>query len=280
MHNETTYILGDPQVPLQLNLHMAGITLPDPNYRMNRWLPYCGYYIFESITDGCGILETTETTYYLKAGDAYLIPAGSSCEYKSVKHDPWTKIWFNVSGELVSTLCSLYHLNQITVFKQIDIADDFRQALDIITRQSSDAYSDFSLALHGIINKFYIFQQQQKALEEDNSPQEAIELKKYLDMTWMRKTSQQDLCKLINKSPAQMQRIFKAAWGVSPGQYVQQKRLKTAIQYLENTSFTIRRIAEHVGFSNEYYFANWFKEKTGYAPKSYQPPDPKSGNRK
>lgn len=66
-----------------------------------------------------------------------------------------------------------------------------------------------------------------------------------------------------------MQRIFKAAWGVSPGQYVQEIRLKTAIQYLSNTNFTIRRIAERVGFNNEYYFANWFKEKTGYAPKSY-----------
>ena len=42
-----------------------------------------------------------------------------------------------------------------------------------------------------------------------------------------------------------------------------------AIQYLENTNFTIKRIAEHIGFSNEYYFANWFKTETGFAPKRH-----------
>ena len=66
MYNELTYILSDPQIPLQLKLHMAGITLPDPHYRMNRWGYPCGYYIFESIVSGYGILETPETTYYLE----------------------------------------------------------------------------------------------------------------------------------------------------------------------------------------------------------------------
>ena len=268
MYNELTYILSDPQIPLQLKLHMAGITLPDPHYRMNRWNSPCAYYIFESIVSGYGVLETPETTYYLEPGDAYLIPAGSVCEYQSAKHDPWTKIWFNVSGELISSLCNLYQLNTIKVFKQIKLNDTFRQTLDIIEHNRSNAYSEFALALHNIINKFYIFQQQK---EHDHTSQEAVELKKFLDIAWRRKITQQELCELISKSPAQMQRIFKAAWGMSPGQYVQQKRLKTAIQYLENTNFTIRRIAEHTGFSNEYYFANWFKEKTGYAPKSYRP---------
>lgn len=267
MYLETTFVLNDPEVPVPLKLLMAGITHPAPNYHMNRWGSPCGYYILEAVISGKGILETSDTTYYLEPGDAYIIPQGSVCEYRSLKQDPWEKIWFNVRGELLNTLCALYKINNITVFKNIDMGSDFAKALEIVKNNRSNAYSELSLALHGIINKFYIFSQK-NATPEQYSP-EAVKLKNFLDSAWMRKVSQQDLCKLINKSPAQMQRIFKCAWGVSPGQYIQDKRLKMAIQYLSNTKFTIRRIAAHVGFSNEYYFANWFKEKTGYAPKSY-----------
>ncbi|MBO7327260.1 MAG: helix-turn-helix domain-containing protein [Lentisphaeria bacterium] len=275
MHLETTYVLNEPEIPLQIHLHMAGITHPNPHYRMDRWANPCSYYIFEMVTNGHGVLETIDTTYYLEAGDAYLIPQGTKCSYHSDKKDPYEKIWFNVSGELITALCSLYNLNTITVFRQIKLEEEFAQALKEVARNHKNAYCSLAVALHSIINKFHIFQNQ-KVLN-NNYSRDAILLKDYLDMTWMRKLSQQKLCQLINKSPAQMQRIFKAAWGVSPGQYVQEIRLKTSIQYLSNTNFTIRRIAERVGFSNEYYFANWFKEKTGFAPKSY-PPQPRKAD--
>lgn len=267
MFNETTHVLNDPEIPMPLKLHMAGITYPDPRYRMNRWGAPCGYYILEAVTQGRGILKTRETTYGIEAGDAYLIPQGSVCEYQSVKQEPWKKIWFNVSGELINALCSLYKINSITVFRQINIAGDFMKALEIVEKNGNDAYSALALALHGIIGRFYLFMQQ-KAEPSNYSP-DALQLKQFLDAAWTRKVSQQELCRLINKSPAQMQRIFQMAWGTSPGKYVQEKRLKMALQYLNNTNFTIRQIAERIGFENEYYFANWFKEKTGFAPKSY-----------
>ena len=266
MERETTTLLGDPEIPLGLIVHMAGITHPDPHYRMNRWEHRSGYYIFEAIISGRGVLETEDTTHYLEAGDAYLISPGCICEYYSVKHDPWEKIWFNVSGELVEQLCGLYNLKGILTFKQIHLENEFRQALDPLLAHRSSAYENLALALHNIIAKFYMFRYRQQI--PAYSP-DAVKLRDYLDISWTKKVSQQELCSLINKSPAQMQRIFKNQWGISPGKYLQQKRLKMAIHYLENTSFTIRRIAEHVGFSNEYYFANWFKEQTGVAPKSY-----------
>lgn len=115
MYNETTYILNDPEVPMPLRLLMAGITHPAPNYHMDRWNAPCGYYILEAVISGKGILETNDTTYYLEPGDAYIIPQGSVCEYRSLKQDPWEKIWFNVRGELLNMLCALYKINNITV---------------------------------------------------------------------------------------------------------------------------------------------------------------------
>ncbi len=65
-------------------------------------------------------------------------------------------------------------------------------------------------------------------------------------------------------------RIFLHDWNTSPCQYIQRQRLDLAKQYLENTDAKISQIAEFVGFRDEFYFSNWFKEKTGVSPLFYR----------
>ncbi|MBR5569401.1 MAG: AraC family transcriptional regulator [Oscillospiraceae bacterium] len=36
------------------------------------------------------------------------------------------------------------------------------------------------------------------------------------------------------------------------------------------TTHSIRSIANHLGFSDEHYFANVFKQKTGFSPSQYR----------
>ena len=267
MELETTAILSDPELSWGMNLHMAGITHPNPRYRMKRW-NRTGYYIFEYVLSGSGVLESEDTSYYPQGGDAYVIAQGMPCEYYSSRHDPWEKIWINVNGELIDALCLHYQINGVMYFPQCTLENEFRQAINIVFNGGTSAYRELALAIHRIIARLYECKAALHAPGRECS-EEAQILKKHLDDYWMVKFSQKKLCSLINKSPAQMQRIFKKEFGISPGQYAQQKRLKMAIGYLENTNFTVRRIAEHLGFSNEYYFANWFKEQTGVAPKSY-----------
>jgi len=266
MKLETTAILSDPEVPSGITLHMAGITHPNPRYRMKRW-NRTAYYIFEYVLSGSGVLETEDTAYYPQGGDAYVVAQGMPCEYYSARHDPWEKIWINVNGELIDTLCMHYQINGVMYFPQCNLEKEFRRAINAVFAGGPEAYLELTLAMHAIIAKLYDCNMRRKLANVCSD--EARLLKEYLDGNWARKFSQKKFCSLIHKSPAQMQRIFKKDFGISPGQYVQQKRLKMAIQYLENTNFTLRRIAEHLGFSNEYYFANWFKEQTGAAPKSY-----------
>ncbi|MBE6369981.1 MAG: AraC family transcriptional regulator [Lentisphaerae bacterium] len=265
MRQEITATLAEQEFPLGITLHMAGITRPDPRYHMKRW-NHTGYYIFEYILSGSGILETEDTSYYPQAGDAYVITQGLPCEYYAARSDPWKKIWFNVNGDLIDSLCMHYQISGIMYFPQCQLEKEFRRAIDIVFKGGNDAYHEFTLAIHGIIARLSEYNFRSKISHP--FPEDARILKEYLDGNWAKKFSQKKLCSLINKSPAQMQRIFKKALGIPPGQYVQQKKLNMAIQYLENTNFTNRRIAEHLGFSNEYYFANWFKEQTGSAPKS------------
>lgn len=266
MESEITAFLNEPEIAPGFTLHLAGITYPNPKYRINR-RHGCGYYVFEYIVSGHGTLICDETVCEPEAGDVYMLTPGCVCEYFSSRHAPWEKLWLNINGPLIDRLTEHYQIRGVTLFKACPLEKEFRAALEIVFRHEKDAFHQLALAMHGIIARLHEHLCRNR-LAPVRSP-EAVKLRNHLDSHWQEKFSQQALCALIHKSPAQMQRIFKHQWGISPGRYLQEKRLKMALQYLENTSYTIRQIAARVGFTDEYYFSNWFKQHTGSAPRSY-----------
>ncbi len=277
MEHEATVFLPEPLLKPPFTLHMAGITYPNPRYRVSRPRG-ATYFIFEYIVAGRGTLRYDGMTYEPEAGDVYLLHCYHPCEYFSSRRQPWEKLWFNISGPLIAQLIDLYQLTGSVLFKQCLIEAEFRAALDIVFHPEPDAVRRLGIAMHGIISKLAEHRFRQRRLP--SYPPEALRLKNYLDEHWQEKFSQAALCLLIGKSPAQMQRIFSNAFGCAPGQYVQSRRLHAACQYLENTTHTIRHIAGLLGFTDEYYFANWFKQRTGYAPRSWHPeqqPDDAAG---
>ena len=65
-------------------------------------------------------------------------------------------------------------------------------------------------------------------------------------------------------------RRFKSATGDSPRDYLQQLRISTAIQLLEDTRLTIETIAQRVGYNDMTHFRELFKRQTGQNPSDYR----------
>ena len=88
---------GTSGSPFKVSL--AGITYPDPNYKIYR---ECSeVYVAEYVSDGEGTVICGGNEYHIKKGDAYILPAGMEHNYYSDRNNPWTKKWFNVTGTLV-----------------------------------------------------------------------------------------------------------------------------------------------------------------------------------
>ena len=58
--------------------------------------------------------------------------------------------------------------------------------------------------------------------------------------------------------------------GVSPINYVINKRISEAKNLLKTTNYSIRDISSIVGFSTSSYFSQMFKKVTGLSPKEYK----------
>lgn len=64
--------------------------------------------------------------------------------------------------------------------------------------------------------------------------------------------------------------VFKEAYGITPYQYLLQKKLTLAKMMLKDTRLPIKEIAENLGFQDNHYFSSFFKKQTGTSPQQYR----------
>jgi transcriptional regulator GlxA family with amidase domain len=85
-----------------------------------------------------------------------------------------------------------------------------------------------------------------------------------------RELTVEEMANLINLSPTQFSRMFKAEVGVPPARYLKQFRLETAKGLLTSSYLRVKEIMFKVGLKDESRFVRDFKTVYGVTPKQYR----------
>ena len=98
----------------------------------------------------------------------------------------------------------------------------------------------------------------------------AMEVRSYLDLHFHESCSLRILSQTIHASPNHIRTVFQAEYGISPYEYVLQKRIEQAKILIaeQRTSFT--DIAIQLGFCSQSHFNKLFKARVHFTPKEYQ----------
>lgn len=85
-----------------------------------------------------------------------------------------------------------------------------------------------------------------------------------------REWSVREISKKLHYTPDHYARVFRAVCGESPREFLMRTRIEEAKRLISMSSFSIRRIADLLGYSDIYHFSKQFKAKTGIPPSHFR----------
>ncbi len=91
-----------------------------------------------------------------------------------------------------------------------------------------------------------------------------------LEKDYPRDWKLEDLLKIAHMSRSNLMRVFRAATGQSPIEYLIRLRIQKAMALLRNTDLTITEIALEVGFNDSNYFTRQFRKVHGSSPRKFR----------
>ena len=105
-----------------------------------------------------------------------------------------------------------------------------------------------------------------KASNTNSMIERAIE---YINENLTQDLSLETVSKELSVSPIYFHNVFKTSVSKTLRDYVEQQRIKKAINLLQTTNLTLTQIAFECGFSSQSYFSYAFKRKMGLTPRQY-----------
>jgi AraC-like DNA-binding protein len=121
---------------------------------------------------------------------------------------------------------------------------------------------------HLLIEVFEKYLQQKKSKK---TPAWAKELKEIIQDQIDTTISLKQLSKELDINPAYLSREFSKYFNdLSFGDYIRKMRIDKAIEYLNNSSYSLTKIAYLTGFSDQSHFTRIFKKQTGQSPSLFR----------
>ena len=97
-----------------------------------------------------------------------------------------------------------------------------------------------------------------------------MKIKNYIDSHYSENITLDFLSNLTYVNKFHLVHLFTKEMGISPINYLINKRIDESKNLLSTTNYSIRDISSIVGFSNSSYFSQMFKKITGISPKDFR----------
>jgi len=214
-----------------------------------------------------GIIQKGQGSYiYLgkrlsvAAGDVVFIPENIYCYSE----------WHGSPDIEVTYLCCFLHYESFKYEPQVincteSEKSNILQICDLLGMgqlEELEAYSMFYKLLGALLPRMV-----QSELALDKTLQTAIE---YVTDNWNSDFCVADLAKKCCVSESTVYHLFQKELGQTPVGFLNSIRINVAIEYLENTQYSISTISREVGFNSENHFRKTFFEHTGTTPLKFR----------
>lgn len=256
----------DENVPFVLDI--VGVTPPTPKYYISR--ECCDHYVLFYVTSGRGSLDYNGTHYELHAGDTVLLSPGSRHTYAASGEDPFSLIWVNFFCDWMPSLLAGLDLNDKPVIAGVSCGEKLLEIFRLARATPNNNHLCYPVLR--FVGEILLSLSERARFETPENAESALALKikDMLDDSIYGKADINAIAEKLYISKSSVYREFEKFYGCTPYRYILNRKIDRAKSLLYRTNYSIADIAERLSFSDEFYFSNLFKRKTGLSPTAYR----------
>ena len=204
----------------------------------------------------------------LKAGQGFLIAPGEGGDYKPSSEDPWTFLWIVTTDPNMRVFFERYGADEYGIFSfhNRHELDQFCERLNTASGQMATGAEMSEIFLH-------LFNSCSGASRPATPSMARVYFEfsqNYIESNLHLSVTVGELCHTLGVTQPYLYRIFKSALGISPKQYISERKISHAKHLLAKTELSVTQVASSVGFADVLEFSRFFSARAGVSPTGYR----------
>lgn len=230
------------------------------------------HYSLTFILSGKGTYVANNKTYPLSAGQGFMIIPETVCSYTADSDEPWTYIYVIFSGDDAASITKNAGIDENQLIFNFELKSDFIDLLNSIhtacreqTAMGYEAIGYLTLVMSRLIEQNISNKQDYSSAE-----QYIKKAKNYIKQHYSYNITIQELASHVGLDRTYLYRLFIENLNKSPSEYINDYRLKKAVEMMDNKQLALPNIALSTGFYDYSYFSKQFIKKYNKSPGRYR----------
>jgi AraC-like DNA-binding protein len=234
----------------------------------------CPEAIFIYCAEGNGWCEIAGRRHEVTRNQLLVVPASTPHVYGAEKKAPWTIHWFHAVGSNVPI-----YLDRLGVTREkpvvplgggvqlFSLFEDVLEGLEHGFTITHLIYAAHSLThLMGLILRH----KDEFGYGETTVRERVAKSIEFMKSHLNEPLKVATLAALVNLSRSHYTTLFKRVTGYAPLSYLNHLRMQRAVQLLNTTDLSIKRISDQLGFSDQFYFSRAFRKMHNHSPSEHR----------
>ncbi len=259
--------LTSDEYPIAVNC--AGTTVAKWTFKTDNTQGRTDYY-FMYLKTGTLDMTVAGSNYAVHSGTLVFIPPDTPYMYQHTGNDPLVYYWVHFTGSHAGRILrdlGFYPLPLACPMPQASPEIEYQmfKIFDIYIKNGN--YRDYELShcMEGILIGLA-----GQSGDADNGQKKLSRSIKYINNHYTSDLKVSDLAKMEFLSVSRYTVLFNRIMNTSPYQYIIGLRLDAACKMLRESSLSVTKIAELLGFQNSFFFSKLFKKHMKMSPMQYR----------
>ncbi|MBJ6363735.1 AraC family transcriptional regulator [Paenibacillus sp. GCM10012307] len=259
-----------------LSVLFCGEAQPEAKHRIGPTVHE--YVLIHTVIEGKGWFESDGKRYNCRAGDTFVIMPGKLVSYAADPRFPWQYAWAAFTPYHHVALMADIGIVQgncvIHAEPDEQIMAEYRNMQDALKDTAYPQLADLKASGHLQLLLYRLAlannaQLAPAAVTESDIQRQISRTINWLNLQYAQPLSIDHIAKSLGYHRTYLSKMFRAATGLSPMQYLLRIRMERAAQLLQEGQLSIKQIASSVGYSDALYFSRQFRKWSGQAPSVY-----------